>query len=389
MRMERFDIAIIGAGPAGASALFHLGKGVSVVLFDREDKRDEKAKGKLCGGLLTREAQAQLGEIPEWVRVEPFKTELEYHDLNLNRFFAFPVPYANCDRRLLDKWLVERALGGKEGEALYLPNFSVRKLEDANGSFRIVGYQVRDREEKAFQARFLIDASGWRQLARRTLRLALAPTLNGMQMEFSVAEERWRNYVAMFDSRRTPFYAWWIPKAQARQSNGDETDHQSAFGEVGSAFPSRLKGNANELLSGFTSHLRSRGIKLGEVIGTRGCPLTRIEKFSDIWLGVGALLVAGEAGGLVSPSSGDGISYALSSGKACAEAVNFAVRGRLDDAKIIRENKLVWLYRTLISKELRELRLNLIKARLLSTPGGRLILGDLFRLIHPTRIRRI
>ena len=38
----------------------------------------------------------------------------------------------------------------------------------------------------------------------------------------------------------------------------------------------------------------------------------------------GDVLVIGEAAGLISPSTGEGISYALRSAKACAEAINNA-----------------------------------------------------------------
>jgi geranylgeranyl reductase len=46
-------------------------------------------------------------------------------------------------------------------------------------------------------------------------------------------------------------------------------------------------------------------------------PLTR----SDIFAGTGNVMLAGEAAGLVSPSSGEGISFALSSGAGAGRAV--------------------------------------------------------------------
>jgi len=42
---------------------------------------------------------------------------------------------------------------------------------------------------------------------------------------------------------------------------------------------------------------------------------------SDVVTGSGRVLLAGEAGGFMSPTSGEGISYALSSGRAAGEAV--------------------------------------------------------------------
>ena len=47
--MERFDVAIVGAGPAGSSAAIYLArKGYSVALLDKEQFPREK----LCGDFL-------------------------------------------------------------------------------------------------------------------------------------------------------------------------------------------------------------------------------------------------------------------------------------------------------------------------------------------------
>jgi len=58
-----------------------------------------------------------------------------------------------------------------------------------------------------------------------------------------------------------------------------------------------------------------------EIVGTEGHPATLIGNLDEIALGTGNVLLIGEAAGLISPSSFEGISYALESGLMAAQAI--------------------------------------------------------------------
>lgn len=56
----------------------------------------------------------------------------------------------------------------------------------------------------------------------------------------------------------------------------------------------------------------------GEVLRKEAHLIFRPSSINDIFLGTGNLMLFGEAAGLVSPSTGEGISFALRSGHYCA-----------------------------------------------------------------------
>jgi len=73
-----YDIAIIGAGPAGATLARLIGKNYRVLLVDKRPLLETYSKNllsKCCGGLLAPDAQKMLGflglGLPQQVLVEP------------------------------------------------------------------------------------------------------------------------------------------------------------------------------------------------------------------------------------------------------------------------------------------------------------------------------
>ena len=69
--------------------------------------------------------------------------------------------------------------------------------------------------------------------------------------------------------------------------------------------------------------------QLGESVKREACAALYLRANSDVVPGAGRVLLAGEAGGFMSPSSGEGISYALRSGVEAGRAIGArAARGR-------------------------------------------------------------
>ena len=60
-----YDIAIIGAGPAGCTLARLLDRSYRVLLLDKRDLSSEEYPGmsKCCGGLLAPDAQKMLGRM--------------------------------------------------------------------------------------------------------------------------------------------------------------------------------------------------------------------------------------------------------------------------------------------------------------------------------------
>ncbi|MFA5926689.1 MAG: NAD(P)/FAD-dependent oxidoreductase [Patescibacteria group bacterium] len=108
--MEKDQIVIIGAGPAGLIAAAELAKaGKNVLVFDQNKEGQINGKGetKLCGGGLTPLAQEFLGEIKSEV-LENRKVVLKTVHASSEIELDFPI-INTINRDLLAKELTERA----------------------------------------------------------------------------------------------------------------------------------------------------------------------------------------------------------------------------------------------------------------------------------------
>ena len=110
--------------------------------------------------------------------------------------------------------------------------------------------------------------------------------------------------MVLFASELTDYYAWAVPKGESVL--------------VGSAF--EQSDGAKERFDRIVAWYRGQ-LGLGAEIAQRTARrLTRPRARAQLLAGGGRVLLVGEAAGLVSPSSGEGISRALSSGAAAGRA---------------------------------------------------------------------
>lgn len=68
------------------------------------------------------------------------------------------------------------------------------------------------------------------------------------------------------------------------------------------------------------AYLEDHGVS-GRLVKRDGAFAVHVRSREDIALGAGCVMLVGEAAGLISPTSGEGISYALRSGSFCAKAI--------------------------------------------------------------------
>jgi geranylgeranyl reductase len=94
-----YDIAIIGAGPAGATLARLIGKQHKVLLVDKRpfiDRPDSNESDKCCGGLLAPDAQKMLSKLglglPMRVLEEPQLFVVRAMDLQRQRGTVLPAP---------------------------------------------------------------------------------------------------------------------------------------------------------------------------------------------------------------------------------------------------------------------------------------------------------
>jgi flavin-dependent dehydrogenase len=208
--------------------------------------------------------------------------------------------YLNVDRARFDSWLLGLACGGAE----FRPRTRLVAAEvESDG---VTAALARGDRVERVRARTLIGADGARSKVRRRAfpERPGPPAALAIQVRLHGGASL-RRHEVLFATRLTSFYAWAIPK-------GDSV-------LVGSAFE-RLDGVWGRF-DAIRRLMRDRPGLRGKTVERRTRLISRPRTREDLFAGDARILLAGEASGLISPSSGEGLSFALESGAAAGQAL--------------------------------------------------------------------
>ncbi|MBI4676864.1 MAG: oxidoreductase [Elusimicrobia bacterium] len=302
-----YDIAIIGAGPAGATAARLLGGRYSVLLLD---KRTFGASGrvKCCAGLVAQDGQrvlASLGRpLPGKVLVEPQVSALRLIDMDSRTQRFLSRRYANVDRDAFDRWLV--SLVPARVKTAF--DCTVRGCRRAGSGHEVAFTNAAGRRLRAAAA-VVVAADGAGSAVRRQLfpGRPAPPAYLAIQEWFRCVRPRPHASIVL-DRRTTDYCGWAIPK------DGELV--------VGAALrPGPGAAGRFELFKG---RLARFGFSLGRPVRRCGAMYSRSGPRREVFLGDGGAALVGEAAGLVSP---EGISFALASGALLAGCMLRGLKG--------------------------------------------------------------
>ncbi len=287
--MERFDVAVVGAGPAGSTTAYRLARArARVLLLDKA----RFPRDKPCGGGLTMRAVRQLPFSVEPVvedRITRARCRLRYGPV-IDRESAH-VLCLMTQRRRLDAFLVERAV---EAGAEFRDG--VRVSVESDTELRVDGVPI--------EVDAVIGADGANGITARALGLA-GSIVNGVALEGNVPYERlprdaWRGRLVLELAVVPGGYGWIFPKG----------DHVNVgVGGWGPEGP-RLRQHLRVLCDHYGIELRQLSELRGHRLPMRR-PQTRLARDH-------ALLV-GDAAGVLDPVSGDGIYEAFVTSRLAAE----------------------------------------------------------------------
>lgn len=303
--MRRYDVIVVGAGPAGSvTALRLAGNGASVLLLDRA----RFPRDKPCGGGLTGRALRQLP-----VRVDPVVEHVVDrmvlrlgYGASYERRCREPV-IAMTQRIRLDQYLVEQAVAAgvelREGA-------KVATVCATPSDVRV------ELDGETLSGVCLVGADGANGVTAGQLGLGSSPTygvaLEGNLPHAKADAGRYAGRVVLELATVPGGYGWVFPKG----------DHLN-FGVGGwEAEGPRLREHLRRLCA-------AHGVSDAELEHVRGhrLPLRR----PDAPLARGRALVVGDAAGLVDPLSGDGMYECFVSAREAATAIGALLSGAAAD----------------------------------------------------------
>jgi geranylgeranyl reductase len=308
MNAAYFDVIVIGGGPSGSTAAQSLAaQGWSVMLLDRQGRT------KPCGGAIP----------PRLIKDYQIPDELIVAKIKCARMVApssrqVDIPIDNgyvgmVDRDVFDEWLRQRA--ARHGAVRERGRFERLEADPAGGQW--VHYEQRDDSGSTTPMRahagIVIGADGARsEVARQAIANADKTKLVFAYHEILQAPHGQQGYDpercdVWYQGHLSPdFYGWVFPHGNTLSVGTGSAD----------------KGFS--LRTGVARLREAAGLTAAATLRREGAPIPL--KPLPRWDNGRDVILTGDAAGVVAPSSGEGIYYAMACGTEVANAVHASLK---------------------------------------------------------------
>ena len=278
--MKNYDVVIIGGGPAGLNCAKHLSNKSALIL-----EKEKQLGKKVCAAGLTKKAINYLN-LPEYIYDVKFKKAIFHTRLITSQTQSNEAFVATIDRIKLAKWQA-----GKIGSAELRINSEVTGITK--------DYVIINNKEKIFY-KYLVGADGPNSLVRKFLGIKTSKI--GIGIHYLIKTDKYKQIEGYLDSALfNSGYAWIFPHKE--------------YVSIG-CFANPKVLSADKLKKNFQIWLKKNKIDYSKGL-FESCPIN----FDYNGYKFGNVFLTGDAAGLASPLTGEGIYQALISGEEVAKCI--------------------------------------------------------------------
>lgn len=301
-----YDVIVVGAGPAGATAAKILAENGRKVLLAEKFKLP---RYKSCSGQLIKKSldlvERYFGEpVPESVTCSPAENRGMVFTDDTGRTFLFEQPGLNVWRSLFDAWIAKKA--ETAGAILQEEQTAIScVLEDGSDMVTIL-FRGADGRTHTEYARYVIDGEGVIGILKRQL--------TGIKPDCITTFQTFNQGRISLDPHY--FYAYLQPELSEYDAWFNVKDNQLVLG-----VSVKSKEKEKYYYKQFLHYMESNhGLKIDAQIKKDRWLMPQINPGCAIDYGMGRVLFIGEIAGFLNPM-GEGISAAMESAFCAANAI--------------------------------------------------------------------
>lgn len=310
--MEKYDVIVVGAGPAGACAAYLLaGSKINVLVIDK----DFFPRDKTCAGGLTAKTFGSFDfPINENIKFSTNSVTVSYKNSIFHKISGKKILTEMVERKEFDHFFIKKAV---DSGARFLDGVKVSEVIWENGEFSIK--TEGNTSEQLFYCRYLIGADGSNSIVNRTFNI-VERDLYGFAIETNcpVSEDNIGKFEMTFDFGTVPGgYLWIFPK-----------DKYVCVGAY----------TTNKKMKNIQKYLLDYIDSLGLVLESK-----KLTGHIASFYGINYMqpdfpcVLVGDAAGFGEYWTGEGIYYAVKSGAIAAEVISSGIKSGVLDYKLLQK----------------------------------------------------